>query len=159
MRVTHKLDISELLSGVPRSERDAVKEEIATTLIEAILGDMNEGRSSVTGQKWARLSDEYAKKMKGGDHLSDLHLKGDMQESLSYKIVGNKIEFGWFGGTDALKADNHNKFSPESKTTPLPPRRSIPQEDEDLRPGIRKRLKDVVKEYFNDESKNIDSNT
>jgi hypothetical protein len=154
MKVTYRLDIKELLQGVPISERESAKEEIANTLIESILGDMNEGRSSVSGQKWGRLSDGYAKKMKGGDRLSDMYLKGDMQEALSYKISGNKIEFGWFGGEQAKKADGHNNFSGESQ---LPLRQSIPQEDEEVRPGIIRRLKDVVKEYYNEESNNLDS--
>ena len=72
-----------------------------------------------------------------------------MLNSLEYKRTRDGIEIGIFGGTDALKADNHCKFSSESLDTPVPRRPFIPNMNrgENFRPGIREEVNLIMDIY------------
>jgi len=59
-----------------------------------------------------------------------MELHGDMLDALKYKTKGGVVEVGIFDDDQAQKADNHNKFSSASKTTAVPKRQFIPNEEE-----------------------------
>lgn len=123
-------------------QADSVKEAVGDRLIELILGDMSEGRSSVDGQKWAKLSKDYAAKK--GSKLADLFKEGDLYAALEYKIKDDGVEYGFW--SQKGKADGHNKHHDDNPNLPL--RRSIPTEDEDIRSGILKELKRIAQEQL-----------
>ena len=142
-KVTKKITLD--LESVPRERRTQVKDEIGQLVVESILEDVSLGRSPVKGQgKFKRLSKEYADREKGGDTNPNLDLFGDMLDSLTYKRTRDGIEVGIFASSEVPKADNHNKFSSESKTTPVPKRQFIPKENQTFKRGIESSIKRTI---------------
>jgi len=106
-----------------------------TTLFEAILADADEGLSSVSGSKWAPLSEDYKKIKEKFSHnnKANLELTGALLDSLTTKQSGDSIEIGFFDADEVPIADGHNNFSGDSK---LPLRQSIPKPGQNFRAGI-----------------------
>ena len=146
-KVTFRIELD--LEDVKASERKNIKDDIGEFLIEAIKADAQSGKSPVTGRNFKQLTKKYADKAKGGNRLANLTLTEDMLNSLEYRRTVDGIEIGIFDSTEAKKADNHNKFSAESLTTPVPRRPFIPSLDrgENFRPGIREELNLIMDIY------------
>ena len=71
-----------------------------------------------------------------------------MLDSLEFRQRPDGIEVGIFNRKQALKADNHNKFSSKSKRTALPARKFIPNETEGekFRQTINKEVNQIIEE-------------
>lgn len=85
------------------------------------------------GERWKNSLSKKYKKYKANfssDLTANMELHGDMLDALKYKTKGGVVEVGIFDYDQAQKADNHNKFSSASKTTALPKRQFIPNEEE-----------------------------
>jgi hypothetical protein len=95
--------------GIPRSDRATAVKDVADFVKESMLDYYGDGVSPVTGDKFKRLSKDYAKFKRGqsSSAYANMELTGEMLDALEYKIKGSKIEIGWFGGVDAKKAFNH----------------------------------------------------
>lgn len=142
MKVTKKINLKKL--GLV--DNPDIADEVGNYLIEKILEDCSEGRSSVTGSLWSGLNKKY-KKIKAetsGSGKANLELFGDMLDALEFQISGNVLEVGIFDHDQALKADNHCKFSNDSLSTPLPRRAFIPRKDENFRRGIMDEIAEII---------------
>lgn len=146
MKITYVLPLD--LSGIPADAREDVKQEIADYLREAVLEDVGDGRSPLTGVKWKGLSAEYKKRKseESSAVIANLELHGDMLDALEARPrAGNAVELGIWDGTEAEKADGHCNFSGDSH---LPNRRFIPnaKDDETFRPGIMNEVLRIIDE-------------
>lgn len=135
------------LDSLPSSDRAEALREIGNYGLEAILADVGETRSPVTGHMFKKLSAAYAKK-KAEDSSSpvpNLELSGEMLDALAFRISGNQVEWGIWGD-QAPKADGHNNFSGDSS---LPRRSFIPdaKRGEKFRPEIRDEISAIIDEY------------
>jgi hypothetical protein len=90
--------------------KDEVLDEIGQYLVDSILDYVGEGKSPVSGYpSFKKLSAEYAKNMKAGDDNPNLDLTGSMLDSLGFRVSGDTINIGIFGGSaDKTKAFAHN---------------------------------------------------
>ena len=145
-KVVYDWDLKAMLADVPRSDRPDTLDEIGQYLVEAILSDVGEAKSPVTGRAFPKLSAAY-KKIKAHESSADianLELTGEMLDSLTYKVVGSRVQIGIWGD-QAPKADGHNNFSGDSK---LPRRAFIPDKDrgESFRPDIRDEVQTIIDE-------------
>ena len=136
-----------------KDRRKDVLEEIAEYVRDEILQYVGEGNSPVSGRgRFSALSKDYRKfkKTVSSSSLPNMELYGDMLDDLEYKVVGNKIRIGWFGGEQAAKADGHNNFSGEST---LPVRRSIPnaKDGETFKKDILRGIKDIANEALEED--------
>lgn len=148
MEVTKRIDLTKLGLSTKSDNFSDVADEVGNYLIEKILEDCSEGKSSVDGRAWEGLSKKY-KKLKAetsGSGKANLELFGDMLNALEFKVDGKYLEVGIFDEDQALKADNHCKFSPESKRTALPKRAFIPRKNETFRSGIIREIEDIIAE-------------
>lgn len=136
------------------SRRDALK-EIAEYVRDELLQYYGDGESPVSRGKWkSKLSSEYAKLKEeiSGVDFANMELYGDMLDSLEYKITGNKIQIGWFGGEEGAKAYGHQTGydgHPTIKKGPV--RQLLPNEGERLRPDIREGMKQIAKEFIQED--------
>lgn len=148
-KITHTFDFSDELDLIPQGDRKAALKEIGQYMIEAVLADVGEAKSPVTGMNFKRLSEEYAEKKaeESSNVIPNLELSGDMLDALDFKIVGNKIEFGIWGD-EAPKADGHCNHSGDSE---LPRRTFIPDKDENFRPEIRNTIQEILESYVDEE--------
>jgi len=146
-KVTFKMNLRTKLKEI--EDKDAFKEEVGNYIVEQILEDASNSRSSVSGKLWKGLSKDYkAEKAKiSGSLKANLELHGNMLDSLTFKKYRDGIEVGFFDKNEAQKADNHNKFSSKSKKTKLPKRQSIPKKNENFRKSILNEI-DAIKEEF-----------
>lgn len=129
-KVTFQIDLSKLTD---RKVTKSLKDEVGQYLVEQILSDVGSGRSPVRGERWKNSLSKKYKKYKANfssDLTANMELHGDMLDALKYKTKGGVVEVGIFDYDQAQKADNHNKFSSASKTTALPKRQFIPNEEE-----------------------------
>ena len=154
INVTKTLDLD--LSGVKRSKREEVKEEIREYLIDTILDYVSKAKSPVKGGKWKALSPEYKKfkAKESGSTKANMELYGDMLDDLDVTFKGNKADIG-FGKeaseTSKLKAENHNKFTKRARSTKLPERNFIPRKDQDFKKEIMEDIKSIIEEYRADQ--------
>jgi hypothetical protein len=141
-------------NDVSADVREEILSDVADFTLKSVLEDCADLKSPVTGGAFRKLSKDYAvaKKKQGGKPVPNLQLEGDMLDALSVKTKKTEVSLYMPAGKQALKADNHNKFSSESEGTSLPPRKFIPNEDkgETFRPAIRKGIRDIVKKAFED---------
>jgi hypothetical protein len=123
-------------------------DEAADYLLSAILTDVGESRSPVSGREFPELNEEYAKKEHGGRRSAILELSGDMLGSLIVKRKGDKI-LVTVPESEQGKADGHNNFSGKSK---LKKRQFIPNPDkkEQFRPDIRDELLNIAEDFMDD---------
>lgn len=136
---------------IPRSKQADAKKEIGELVVNEILIYLQDGISPVQGYgKFQKLSDKYAKEMKGGNKTPNLELDGDMLDALTYESRrGAEIEVGIFKGKEVPKADGHNNFSGDSK---LPLRRFIPEENENFKSDIEDKIKTIIGDYVDESS-------
>jgi len=154
-KITYKLKLKDLIDvkNINRDTKKVIKDEVGELLLDLILKDTANQRSAVSGQKWKGLSKEYKKiKSKVAPGVANLELTGDMLDALDIKPYRDGIEIGVFGGEDALKAENHNKFTARSLKTSLPKRQFIPKKDETFRKGIKKELVKLAKEIVDEDN-------
>lgn len=124
------------------------KKKIVEFIEKKTFDTISELRSPVTGQRFKDLSKKYAeRKAKRGLPVPNLELTGNMLKSYDSKITSRSIELGIFDGKDALKADNHNKFSAKSEKTPVPARKFIPNKKKGERypNSILNGIADIIK--------------
>lgn len=143
-KVTFKWDLSDYLDGVNVYDRSNVLNSVGQYLVEAILADVGEAKSPVTGRAFKGLSPAY-KKIKeqfSSSVIANLELTGAMLDALEYRISGTVVEVGIWGD-QADKADGHNNFSGKSK---LPERPFIPYRDEKFRPEIRDQVMSILED-------------
>lgn len=121
-------------------------------LYDLVLKDTASQRSAVSGMPWKGLSKAYRKeKSKIAPGIANLELHGDMLDALKTKPYRDGIEIGIYDSNEALKADNHNKFSAKSRGTNLPKRQFIPNKGEEYRKGILDQLKTTALEILGNE--------
>jgi hypothetical protein len=141
---------------IPRAKREELLEEISDFVTDAIREDCENRKSPVDGSAFPKLSADYKKKKQamGGAGVPDLELTGDMLNGMRTKTAKGEIAVYISGKQNQLKADNHNKFSPESKDTPVPARKFIPnsEEDETFRPAIVRGIKKIIRDFIEDEA-------
>lgn len=144
-------------TGVPAPEnareRRAALEEIADFVKTEVLDYVGEATSPVAGGEWKKELSESYEKIKAkisSSKEANMELYGDMLDALETRINVGKgtISIGWFKGKQAAKADGHNNHSGESS---LPPRESIPKEDETFVSPIVEGMKEIALEYFDAE--------
>lgn len=154
-KITYKLKLKELIDtkGLKKNEKAKVKDEVGELLLDLVLKDVSNQRSSVSGTKWKGLSKEYKKqKSKVAPGIANLELTGAMLDALKVKKYRDGLEIGVFQGKDALKCENHNKFTARARKTALPKRQFIPKPGENYRPGIVKELRKIAKEVVDEDN-------
>lgn len=146
-KVTKKilLDLREMTT----SQKDILKKRVGDYLVQAITNDVSITRSPVTGRGFKKLDKDYAKKKRssGQPAIPNLQLTDKMLKALRHKKYRDGVEVGVFAQKQALKADNHCKFSSESTKTAVPRRAFVPKEEERFRPEIRREIKQMTKLY------------
>lgn len=137
------------LSGVSAKAAKDIKRDVADFFVESILDAVAEGRSPVSGERFPALSKAYKKKKleDGAPGIPNLDLKGDLLESLSYKITEEGFKLGFFG-EQAPKADGHLKFSGKEGTAPK--RRAIPAEGQKFKADIQSEAEAMIAEALSD---------
>lgn len=153
-KVSYKFDpfkLTGISKPVGASKKEILK-EIADFTLDKTLELVSETNSPVQGHgKFKRLKKKYAKQKsaQGGVPIPNLELKGDMLTALKAPVRDDKIEIGVFKGSEALKADNHNKVSAKSKKTPVPMRRFIPssKEKETFKKPIVDGMKRIIRSF------------
>ena len=140
------------MSEIPKNQRNEVKEEVGEFIVNAILDHVGESKSPVAGQgQFKALSKSYKKKKAGeASAIPNMELTGELLDDISYRVLPSGIEVGILETASDLsvnKADNHNKFSSESKKTPVPRRAFIPKKDENFNKFIQEGIKGILAEY------------
>lgn len=85
--------LKELDVDIPRAKRKAALKEAAAFLREQMLEYIGEGKSPVTGRKWAGLSDGY-KKIKGESSsvsIPNMEFSGKLLDGLSVDVSGDSL--------------------------------------------------------------------
>lgn len=156
-KVTYNFDLSEFLEkkGAKGKKRE-IKKAVGDFLVSAVIDDMNNSTSSVTGRKFRKLDKEYVKDKlkKGGSSNPDLELFGNLKESIEFKQKSDSVEVGVFGGVNALKAETHNLGT--QKDRGVPQRQFLPIGSEEgnkgqFRPQIRKEIVKIIEEIIGDD--------
>lgn len=131
------------LSKVPANKRVEVKNEVGEFIVDEIFRNLSEGRSPVKGERFKRLSKDYAVREKGGDRTPNLELTSDMIESIGFKRTKEGIAVGIMKSKERPKADGHNNFSGRSK---LPKRRFIPGKDQEFKTSITREVGGILRQ-------------
>lgn len=150
------IDVSDELKGVPKADRDELKERIGEILVEQTLEFLADAKSPVQGGNYkSTLSKPYGnfKQDENGNRKANLDLTGDMISAIDFKVDGNKIKIGVFDPMEAPKADGHNNFSGESK---LPRRQFLPEEGQKYKSEIAQLIRDTIADYKADIVKDSD---
>jgi hypothetical protein len=145
------------LERVPESLKSQVKNEVGELLIEEIINSVAGGVSPVDGSSFKTLTKKYADIMKGGDRFPNLELDGDMLSAITFEELDDGVEIGIFDPNEVPKADNHNKFSSESKRTSVPKRQFIPKGKENFVEEIMERIENIISEYELDSDELVDA--
>ena len=125
------------------------KSKIVEFIEKKTFDTIAELKSPVTGRNFKKLSNKYAdKKAKKAPPVPNLELTSKMLSSYDSKTTQRSIELGIFNNKQALKADNHNKFSAKSKVTKVPARKFIPNKKEGERypNSILKGVADIIRQ-------------
>jgi len=129
----------------------SILDEVADLVKEAVLTDVGETRSPVTGRAFKSLSKVYKeeKQAQGGSGSPDLELSGSMLDALTVKRTRRgTLELFVDSEKEQGKVDGHNNFTGQSK---LPERKFIPASGEDFRPAIRKQIKTLIESLEEDD--------
>jgi len=140
------IDLSDELDGLTKAQKRELVDQIGELLVEQVLSYVADVSTPVSGAGFKKtLSPEYKKRKldEVGSGEPNLDLTGEMLNSLTYKVQGEKIELGVFG-EDAPKADGHNNFSGKSS---LPQRRFLPGEGQEFKSDIKRLVKETVESY------------
>lgn len=135
-------------------KRDAL-EEIAEFARDELLQYYGEGKSPAAGGEWKRTLSAGYKKLKGdisSSNFANMELSGDMLDALEYKVVGGKIQLGWFDATEAAKAEGHQtgyKGHPTIKDGPK--RQLLPDNGGEFKRDIKQGMKAIAKEFLPDD--------
>jgi hypothetical protein len=137
------------MQGMNRSQKLELKSKVGDFITSAVESDLSGTRSPVTGRIFPKLSKKYkTRKTKlGRPGIPDLKLKNHMIPKHEFKEYKFGVEVGVFDEKEALKADNHCKFSGKSKNTNVPRRTFVPNKSENYRPEITKKIKQINKEF------------
>jgi hypothetical protein len=151
-KIVVKNDQGKVIKKDTRAERLEALDEIGEFLVDEILSNAGEGKTSVKNGKWKKgLSKDYAAKKSqvSGETIANMELTGDMLDSLTYRVNKSKMELevGFFEDEQAKKADNHNKFSAKSKKTKVPARQSIPRKKEKFRKSIETGVGKIIRDF------------
>jgi hypothetical protein len=153
-KLTKIINLSDYgIKDVPKSEKESIKEDIAEYILNSILDSVADAKSPVSGEGWKKtLSKDYKQKKAeiSGNTTANMELFGDMLDSLTYRISGNRIEVGFFDKEQAKKADGHghNQIFGENKY--LPRRRIIPDEDQTFKKDIISNVERIIADASED---------
>jgi len=161
-KVTYNFDLTEFLeTKEARGKKREIKRAVGDFLVSAVIDDMNNQTSSVTGRKFRQLDKDYRKlKEKAGKGgKANLEFLGDLKEAISFRERGDGIEIGVFGGVDALKAETHNLGTQPGV---VPRRQFLPTNEEQgtrstFRPQLRDEVKKIIKDIIGDDQGKGDS--
>lgn len=135
---------------IPRNQRKAALEEVASYLQEALLEYIGDGKSPVQNGAWKRrLTPDYlAKKSEeSGVNFSNLELTGELLDSLTVDVRGGKVvidvakdQYGKAEGhitgqygDGKMKADYRRQFVPQGK--------------ENFKAQIQNNIKRILREF------------
>lgn len=136
-KVTKVLNLD--LTDIPDDLKSEAKEDVGDYLVNEISDSCSRSTSPVgRGAGFKNKKDGSA---------SRLYQEGDMLGVLMHKPVTGGVEVGIFDYDEAQKADNHCKFSSESKRTPVPRRAFIPTENESFRSDITREINTILDSY------------
>lgn len=133
---------------VPKNKKAELKKDIFDMVKLQIDSYTREQRSPVTGGKFKKLSESYAKlkkKMVGNDK-PDLHLRDKMIKSIRADFLADRIRFKITAESQIAKSYNH-------LTGDTVPKRQFLPDDEVTRgrgAGFHKDIKDIVQDMIND---------
>lgn len=150
-KVSFKVNLDELVSSselekLSQSTRREISAELGEFIVDKILADTSNRRSSVTGQRWEKLSKKYKEeKSKIAPGVANLELHGDMLDALKARPRHDHVEVGVYGRQQALKADGHTHAGIFGQSK-LPVRKFIPTGSESLRSGIKRDVVRLAKE-------------
>lgn len=165
-RLSFKIRLDDLvdpskLEGITKTNRNEIVKRVNEFVVDRILLDTANHRSSVSGQKWKGLdkkSPYYKEKQKKVGHTRpNLELTGAMLDALKgvvKKDEENTGEIGVFGKAQAEKADGHchtGKFGAGPSSLPI--RQFIPGEGQSLRSGIMTKLVQLAKQLVDEAPK------
>lgn len=155
-KISFKVNLSELVSTealdkLSQSTKKRISGELGEFIVDKILEDTSNQRSSVSGQKWKALGwNEGSKKYKEekskiapGD--ANLELHGDMLDALRAVAKPDGVEVGVYGKLQSQKADGHCHYNVYGQSK-LPVRRFIPFGENTLRSGIMKEVQQIAKD-------------
>jgi hypothetical protein len=150
-KVTKLLSLD--LTDIPSDQHKEVKRRVGNYVVNEILRSVGNGKSPVEGERFEKLTKEYADKEHGGRRLPILELEGDMLSALKAENKkGGGIEIG-IKGSQAPKADGHNQISQEAKSWARETgrtqykRRFIPDDKQKFIEPIRKGIKNILDRY------------
>jgi len=137
--------VSDLL--VSAETKRNIKRDVGDYLIEKTLQYVADQQSTVTGEKWPKLSKEYSalKNAEGATVAANMELSGDMLNALTYRNTADGVELGFFD-SEAWKADGHLKFSGEENH--LPQRRFLPAEGQTFKREIASEIESIIADYI-----------
>jgi len=159
-KTTYKLRLDQLvdkadLDGLNKAEKDVIKNDVGEMLVDLILENCSEQRTSVQDGKWKQnLSPEYKKiKEKIAPGVPNLELTGKMLDALKFKTYRDGVEVGLFkdaGLTNLLKSQNHNKWNQTANKSKTPERQFIPRKGQKFSKEIITELKTIAQEGVED---------
>ncbi len=136
--------------NIPRNKQSAAKKEVADFLEVETLSLIGEGKSPVKGERFKKLTKEYADKEKGGNRTPTLELEGDLLEAFSVKPSKAGVKMKVAAG-QSDKADGHNQLTSKAKAwakkNNFPKRRYIPGASQKLKPGIVKEIDSILDDF------------
>jgi len=134
-------------------ERTSALNEIKDFLLDQILVDVGNQKSSVSGSRWPSLSRLYKKeKGKVASPIANLELTGKMLDNLKVVKRDSNLRIEVRGSLNMKKADNHNHLRKFGSPT-LPKRQFMPNENKPsevstpFRPGIMREITKIIKEH------------
>ncbi len=144
-RTSSEIDLFSDNPSISEDTKARVTDRVGMFLVEQILSSVATQQSPVEGEAWPTLSSEYRKykKSQGATPVANMELTGDMLNSLTYRPTAKGVEVGVFG-SEAPKADGHNKFSGLENNTPQ--RRFLPGEGQEFRGGIQSEVDAIIAE-------------
>jgi hypothetical protein len=128
--------------NIPEENRAEALDIAKNYVKEQILQYVADGDSPVEGERFPKLSKEYAEEEKIGDSSPNLEKTGRMLDALEVFERDGLIVVE-IAGTEAPKAEGHNQHDP-SLDHPLPRRRFIPTEDQSLKTPIMAGLREAL---------------
>lgn len=121
--------------------------EIADYVKTEILQYVGGGNSPVAGGSWKKSLSPAYKELKekiSGVKYANMELYGDMLDALEARVVGGKIQVGFWDRSQVPKAHNHNVGDT------VPQRQMIPEDDQQFKSPIVKGMREIA-ESFSDE--------
>ena len=137
------IDLSKELKGLPKSVKEKISEQVAK-MVRAEVGNdaVNKSKSSVTGDRFKKLSKTYKKikRKEGQPGKANLVLNGDMLGNLKQQSAVQTVKLKITKPKEIKKFFNHNTGDT------LPKRQALPNEGESFRPGIMRKINKIINE-------------